>query len=197
MQPRRGLVQNVQCASGLPLRKFSCELDSLCLAAGKGGGRLAKLNIAESDLHNRRKLLLNLWNIFQQLQGIHGLHIQNVADRMALKAHCKCFRIVASPPTYVTHYVHVRQEIHFDAAQAVALTCFAAPALHVEAEAAWPVTTFARFGQHREKLADRRKNSAVGRGVRTWSAANRGLIDLDNFVDVLAAQNFAVQSLRL
>src|SRR5207245_8341609 len=84
-----------------------------------------------------------------------------------------------------------------DAAQAVALTCFAAPALHVEAEAAWPVTAFARFGQHREKLANRRKNSAVGRGVRTWRAANRRLIDLDNFVDVFDAQNFAVRARRL
>src|SRR5882724_4807100 len=110
MQPRRGLVQNVQCASGLALRKFSCELDSLCLATGKGGGRLAKLNIAEPDLHNRRELLLNLWNIFEQLQCIHRLHVQNVADRMALEAHCKCFGVVAPPPAHRSEERRVGKE---------------------------------------------------------------------------------------
>ena len=37
MLPGRGLIENVQCAAGLAIRRLGCELGALCLAAGMGG----------------------------------------------------------------------------------------------------------------------------------------------------------------
>src|SRR6266851_1937325 len=103
------------------------------------------------------------------------------------------FRIIAAAAAHFAHHVNVGKKIHFDAAQAVALAGFAAPAFHVEAEAAGTVAAFARFRKHGEEIADRREDAGVSGGIRPRGAANRGLIDFDNFVDLLGADNFAVR----
>ena len=76
-----------------------------------------------------------------------------------------------------------------DAAQAVALAGLAAATLDVKAEAAGAVAALARFGEHGEQFADRREDSGIGRGIRARRAADRRLIDLDHFVDLLGAFN--------
>src|SRR5260221_2910614 len=188
------LVKDVKRAAGLPLGKFARQLDGLRFAAGQRRCGLAQLHVAEADFNNGRELLLNLRNIFQQLQRVHRLHIQNVADRVALEAHRQRFGIVAPPAADFAHHVNVGQEIHFDAAQAIALARFAAPAFYVEAEASRFVTAFAGFRQHGKEFADWRKDAAVGRGIRTRRAPDGCLIDFDDFVDVLHAENFAVRA---
>ena len=54
---------------------------------------------------------------------------------MAFVAHGQRFGVVAAAAADFAGDVNIRQKIHFDAAQAVALAGFAAAALHVEAEA--------------------------------------------------------------
>src|SRR6266852_228678 len=106
------------------------------------------------------------------------------------------FRIIAAASADFAHHVHVRKKIHFDAAKAIALAGFAAAALHVEAEAAGAVTAFARFRKHGEEIADRREHAGVSGGIRPRGAANGGLIDLDDFVDLLGAEDFPVRGGR-
>jgi len=62
-----GLIENVKRAAGLALGKFARELDALRFAAGKRGGGLAELDIAETDFNERGKFLLNLGNVFEKL----------------------------------------------------------------------------------------------------------------------------------
>ena len=81
---------------------------------------------------------------------------------MPLEADGERLGIVAAPTADFAHHVDVGEKIHFDAAQAVTLARFAAAALYVEAESAGTITAFARFGEHREELADRRKDAGVG-----------------------------------
>src|SRR6202034_89210 len=76
MQARCGLIQNVKCAAGLPLGKFAGELDALGFTAGKGRGRLTQLDIPETDFDQRRQLLLDLRNVFEQLESVAGGKIQ-------------------------------------------------------------------------------------------------------------------------
>src|ERR1700719_3729038 len=102
---------------------------------------------------------------------------------MAFVSYRKRLGVVAAAPADFAGGVHVGEEIHFNAAQAVALAGFAAAALHVEAEPARLVAALARFGQHGEEFADRREDARVRRGIRAWRAANGRLIDLDHFVD--------------
>ena len=110
-----------------------------------------------------------------------------VGNRIALVAHRESLRVVALPAANFAGDVNVRQKIHLDAPQPVALARLAPPALHVEAEAPRPVAAFARFRQHRVQLANRRKHARVRRWIRPRRTPDRRLVDLHDFVDVLAA----------
>src|SRR5205085_1067760 len=77
------------------------------------------------------------------------------------------------------------KEVHLDAFEAVALARLAAPALDVEGEAARLVAALARLGEHRVKLAYRREESGVGRGVRARRAADGRLVNLYALIYVL------------
>src|SRR5262249_44249187 len=147
VQAGRWFVENVQRATGLALGKFARELDALRFAAGKRGGGLSELDVAEADLDDSGKLLLNLRNIFEQLERVGGLQIQNIADGMALETDGQRLGIVAAPAADFAGDVNVRKKIHFNAAQAIALAGFTASAFYVEAETAGLVTAFARLGQ--------------------------------------------------
>ena len=58
------LVEDVERAAGLAFGEFARELDALGFAAGKRGGGLAELDVAEADFDERCEFLLNLRNIF-------------------------------------------------------------------------------------------------------------------------------------
>ena len=95
--------------------------------------------------------------------------------------------VVAAPVADFALHVDVGHEVHFDAALAVALASFASSAGDVEAEAAGLVAALARFGEHGEEVANGREDLRVGCGIRARSAADGGLIDADDFVDLLGA----------
>src|SRR5712691_4313409 len=116
---------------------------------------------------------------------------------MALVADRERFRIVAAAAANFAHYINVRKKIHLDAAEAVALAGFAAAAFHVEAETARAVTALPRFRKHGEEVANGRENAGVGGRIGARSAADGGLINLDDFVDVLGAEDFAMRGGRL
>src|SRR6266446_10367371 len=196
MQSRGGFVKDVKRAASLALREFSRELDALRFAAGKSRCGLPERDVAESDFYERGKFLLNLRNVFEKLQCIGRRQIQNVADGMPFVAHGERFRIVAAAAANFAHHVNVRKKIHFDAAEAVALAGLATAALHVETEAAGAVAAFARFRKHGEEIADGRENARVGGGIRARRAADGSLIDLDDFVDLVGAENFAMRGGR-
>src|SRR6266704_2856096 len=72
----------------------------------------------------------------------------------------------------------------------------AAAALDVEAKTAWAVAALARFREHGEEVADGREYAGVSSGIRARSAADGGLVDLDDFVDLIGAQDFAMRGGR-
>ena len=112
----------------------------------------------------------------------------------ALVADGERFGVVALAAADFAGDIDVRQKIHFDAALAVALASLAASAFHIEAEAAGLVAALARFGQHGEELADRREDAGIGGGIRARRAADGRLVDLDDFVDVLDAEDGAMRA---
>src|SRR5258707_9479120 len=116
---------------------------------------------------------------------------------MAFEAHGKGFGIVAAAAADFAGDVHIGKKIHFDAAEAIALAGFAAAAFDVEAETAGAIAAFARFGEHGEQLAYGGEDAGVGGGIGARSAADGGLVDLDDFVDLIAADDFAMRAGRL
>src|SRR5712664_165863 len=91
MQAGGGLVEDVKSAAGLALGKLAGQLDALGFSAGKSCGGLAEGDVAEANFDQSRKFLLNLWNIFEELQRIGRRQIQNIADGVALVADRECF----------------------------------------------------------------------------------------------------------
>src|SRR5712692_4305312 len=197
VQAGGGLVEDVEGAAGLALGKLAGKFDALGFAAGKRGGGLAELDVAEADFDESGELLLNLRNLVEQLQGFGGRKIQDVRNGMAFETHGERFGIVAAAAADFAGDVNIGQKIHFDAAQAIALAGLAASAFHVEAEAAGTVAALARFGEHGEKLANGREDAGVGSGIGTRSAADGSLVDLDDFVDLIGADDFAMRAGRL
>ena len=116
---------------------------------------------------------------------------------MPLESHRQRFGIVAPAAADFALHVYVGQKIHFDAAETVALASFAAPALHVKAEAPGAVAALARFRKHGEELANRREHTGISSGIRARRAADGRLIDLNHFVDLLGANDLAVSAGRL
>src|SRR6267154_44627 len=196
VQARRRFIKNVQGAAGLALGKLASEFNTLRFAAGESCGGLAERDVTEANFYESRELLLNLRNILVKLQRIRRGQIQNIADGMSFVAHRERFRIVAAPAADFAHHINVREKIHFDTAEAVSLAGFATTSFDVETEAARAIAAFARFGQHGEKIADRRENAGVGGGIRSRRTANGGLIDFNNFVDLVGAEDFAMRGGR-
>ena len=63
-------IKNVESAAGLTLGKFAGQFDALGFTAGERGCGLAEGDVAEADFDERRELLLNLRNVFEELQCI-------------------------------------------------------------------------------------------------------------------------------
>src|SRR5204862_263375 len=111
--------------------------------------------------------------------------LEYVGDALAPKAHLECLSVVALPLAHLARNVDVREEVHLDLHQPIALARLAPPALHVEREASRPISADLRFRQLGKQLADRREQARVGGRIRSWRAANRALIDVDDLIDVL------------
>src|SRR5205807_9968280 len=95
--------------------------------------------------------------------------------------------VVALALADIALHVDVRQEVHLDLDDAVALASLAAPALDVEREAAGPISPRLGLGQAGEPVADRREGARVCRRVGARRAADRRLVDVDDLVEMLGA----------
>ena len=121
----------------------------------------------------------------EEAQRFLDRHLQHFVDVLAAVADLERLAVVALALADVAGHVDVRQEVHLDLDDAVALARLAAPALHVEAEAAGVVAARARFGHCGEQLAQRREQPGVRGRVRARRAADGTLVDVDDAIDVL------------
>ena len=184
MQAGGGLVEDVDGPAGGTFRQFFGEFDALCFAAGKRRCRLAQLDVTEPHVEQCLQLLIYLRNVFEQRQRFLDGRVQQVGDRLSFVLHRQRLAVVARAATHVTQHVNIGKKVHLDALHAVAFARFATSTFDVEREAPRFVTTFARLGQHRVELAQRREQTRVSRGIRSRRASDGRLIDLDHLVDV-------------
>ena len=114
-------------------------------------------------------------------------HVEHVGDALAAEQHLERLAVVAPALADVALDIDVRQEVHLDLDDAVALARLAAPALDVEREAARQIAARLGLGQPGEPVADRREAAGIGRRVRARRAADRRLVDVDDLVEKLDA----------
>ena len=177
------LVEDVERAAGAAARQFLRQLHPLRLAARQGRGRLAKRDIAEADRLERAQLDGDGREVLEQRERLIDRQLQHVGDRHAAIGDVECLAVVAPSLALFARYVDVRQEVHLDGHDAVALAPFAPATLDVEREAPRLETALLSLGHHREQVADEREQAGVGGGVRARRSSDRRLVDLDDLVD--------------
>ncbi len=185
MQARRRLVEDVERLAGGAPRQFLGELDALRLAARQRRRLLADLDIAEADLVQRHHLVADAGHGLEEVLRLLDRHVEHVGDRLALELHVERLAAVALALADLAGDVDIRQEVHLDLDDAVALAGLAAAALDVEREAAGAVAARLRLRQAREPLADRRERAGIGGRVGARCAPDRRLVDIDDLVDEL------------
>src|SRR5690606_21984227 len=104
-------------------------------------------------------------------------------------------RLTASPSTtlfrstravaFLAGHRHIGKELHLDHFHPCALTGFAASAFYVERKPSGFITPDLRLRQLREERPDIGEHPGIGSRIRPRSAPDGGLIDLNDFVDVL------------
>ena len=123
----------------------------------------------------------------EELEGILDRHFQHFVDIPALVAHLQGLPVVAFALADVAGHIDIRQEVHFDLGDAVALAGLAAAPLDVETEAPRFVAPRARLLGTGEQFPYRSENAGIGGGVGAGGAADGALVDINALVDQLHA----------
>src|SRR5207248_9865694 len=179
------LVEDVAGLAGGAAGQLLGELDALRLAAAQGRRRLTDLDVAEADLLQHPHLVADSGDRLEQLGRLLDVHVEHVGDAAALELHLERLAVVARAVAHVAGDVDVRQEVHLDLYEAVALARLAPAALDVEGEAAGLVAARLAFGQAGEPVTDLGEGAGVRRGVAPGRAADRRLVDVDDLVELL------------
>src|SRR5690554_2926068 len=196
VEARGGLVQDVDRLPGRAPAELGGELHALRLPARERGRRLADADVAEADVLHQLELARDRGDVLEELEPLVHRHVEHVGDRLAADLHLEGLAVVPRALADLAGDVDVGEEVHLDLDRAVALARLAAAALDVEREAAGLVAALARLGRPGEEVADLGEDAGVGGWVRSWGAADRALVDLDDLVDVLDAGDASVGARR-
>ena len=194
MQAGRRLVEDVERPPGRDLRQLGRELDALRLAARQRRRRLAEADVAEADVVERLQPAADLRDVLEELERLLDGHVEHVGDRLALEADVERLAVVALAVALLARHVDVGQEVHLDLDLAVAAADLAAPALDVEREAARLVAARPRLLRLGEQVADDVEQARVRRRVRARRAPDRRLVDLDDLVELVEAEDRRVRA---
>ena len=173
--------------------KLGCKLHALRLPSGKGRGRLPEGDVSEADIIDGLKLPSDLRNVFEELQGVFHRHLKDIGDVFILVFHFKGFTVIAFPVTNLTWDVYIRKEMHLDLDDSVTTACFTAAALHVEAETAFFISAYLRFIRGGEYVTDIIEDPCIGRRIRPGRTADRGLVDVDDLIEMLDPLDFLMK----
>src|SRR6202011_2662227 len=105
-------------------------------------------------------------------------------DTLAAEQDLQSLAVIAAAVADVAGDVDVRQEVHLDLDQAIALAGLAPPALDVEREPPRPIAARLGLRQASEPVPDRGEGAGVGRRVRARRAPDRRLVDVDHLVEL-------------
>ena len=122
-------------------------------------------------------------DVGEERNGFIDRHFKDVVDVFAFVGDFQGFGVVAFSTALFTRNVNIRQEVHRDAFDAIALAELTASAFDVEGETAFIVTAHFGFGGHRKQVTDVIEDAGVGHRVGAWGTADRVLIDFDQFID--------------
>ena len=130
--------------------------------------------------------------VFKESQRLLHRHLQHIVDALAPVLDLQRLAVVALALTHLTGDIDIRQKVHFDLDDAIAVTGLAPAALDIEGEPGRivaPHLGIVGLGKH---LPDVGEHTGVGGRVGTRGAADGRLIDVDDLVQFLHTQNVPV-----
>ena len=187
-------VENVEGVSGGPAAEFARQLHPLGLAAGERRARLSELHVVEPDVADAGEHPVDPRVRLEELHRVLDGQIEHVGDVLPAVADFEGLPVVSPAPTRLAFHEDVGEEVHLDAAHALALAFLAAAALDVEAEPTGLVAADLRLVGHAEQLPDLVEDPGVGRGVRTRGPTDRRLVHVDHPVDPLKSVDPGVRA---
>ena len=146
---------------------------------------MPQTDVTQPDIEKCLQLARNDRHRLEEFKRILNRHTEDFGNVLALVVHFQRFAVVTLAVANIARHVHVRQKVHLDFNDAIALARFAAAALDVKRKAARAVAARARLGHRRKQIAYRRKQPGVGRRIRAWRAPNRRLINRNHFVEMV------------
>ncbi len=165
VQPGRRFVEEVDSLSRGPLREFPGNFDPLRLTAREGGGTLPEFDVAKPNPGESLEFVPDRGDVLEEGKRLLDAHIEDVGDGLPAVLHLEGLLVVARPLALLTFDVDVREEVHLDLDEPVALAGLAPPALEVEREPARLVAPDLRLLRLGKDLADIIEDLGVGRRV--------------------------------
>src|SRR5216683_2891804 len=155
------------------------------------------MDVVEPDPVQRLKSFAHPRHRLEEFGGFLHRHVEHVGDRLAFEEHFQRLAVVAFALADIAGDVDVRQEVHLDLEDAVALAGLAAAALDVEGKSPGLVAARLGLGQAGEPFADRRERAGIGGRIGARGAADRRLVDVDDLVDMFEPLDAVVRGSTL
>src|SRR5215470_4242257 len=130
------------------------------------------MDVTEPHPRQRLQLVANRGDRLEELRALLHRHVEHIGNGLVLELYLERFAVVALTLALVTSDVDVRQKVHLDLDDTVALAGLAPPAFDIEGEPPGVVAARLGFGQPREPLPDRREGARVGGRIGTRRAAD-------------------------
>ena len=166
----------------------------MCFTARQRGRSLAEAHIAQSNFHQSVQVARDTRDRREEFCGLGNGHIEDVSDALSLVQNLQRFAVVASAVADFAGNVDIRKEVHLDLESTVSLAGFAATSLDVERKAPRTVTAQLRFRDLSKEFADLIPHTCIGSGVRARRTADRRLINMHDFIELIGSSNRAMPS---
>ncbi len=164
----RRFVEQKQCARFDVLCHRCGQFQPLRFAARHGSERLAQMEVIESDIGQRLQTPHGVRLIGKKLECFVDRHPEDVMDGFAVPGDFQNLGAETGSVALRTGDVDVREKLHLDLLETLAITGRTTPIRHVEGELRRCVATQLRQGRLRKEIPDDVECFHVGNGIRTW-----------------------------
>ena len=87
MEPRGGLVEDVERAARIAFGEFRSQFDALAFTSGQRGTGLSERQVSQSDFLDGSQFLVDIRNVFEKFHGGVDRHVQYLVDVPAFVAY--------------------------------------------------------------------------------------------------------------
>ena len=184
MKTRGRFIEDIESTAGRTFGEFACQFDALSFTSGKGRGGLTEFDVVEPHIVERLQFVANRRDVFEELEQLLDIHLEDVGDRLAFVEDLERFPAITVSTAIGASDPDVGEKVHFEFRRAVSLAGFAASSLDIETETAGLVTALFGFGQFGEEFANLVEDFDVGAGVGAGRSTDGRLVDRDELVEV-------------